>query len=149
MNEHGFIKAVHRKLPPALYRWKIHDNFTGGVPDAWYAGPNGSLFIEYKYVTLPKKPSTRIKTGLSALQLAWLDTMCDYKVVVAVIIGSKTGAIILTRKDWHKPLFNTDFDQGLSIANTSKWIAEKLNGNQNEQAKPNSSNSKLEEPLGN
>jgi len=148
MNEHGFIKAVHRKLPPNLYRWKIHDTYTGGVPDAMYAGPAGTLFVEYKYVNLPKRTSTRIKTGLSALQLAWLDMMCDYKVVVAVIIGSKEGTIVLTKKNWHKPLYRPDFCHGLTVDQTSKWIVGHLNGKQNEKTKPNSSDSKLEKPMG-
>ena len=57
MNEHGFIKSVHRHLPTDIFSWKIHDTFTGGVPDAMYAGPAGILFVEYKYTKLPKKPT--------------------------------------------------------------------------------------------
>ena len=33
MNEHSFIRAIHKSLPAEVYRWKIHDTFTGGVPD--------------------------------------------------------------------------------------------------------------------
>ena len=52
MNEHSFVKSIHRKLPSNLYRWKIHDAFTGGVPDAMYAGPAGILLAHKKLVEL-------------------------------------------------------------------------------------------------
>ena len=123
MNEHGFIKAVHRLLPPDLYRWKIHDTYTGGVPDAWYAGPAGTLFVEYKYIqTLPKRSTTEIKTGLSPLQIAWLTRMFNYGVEVAVIIGSNTGAIILVDATWTQPLYLSNFDKPLSNREVATYI---------------------------
>ena len=123
MNEHSFIKAVHRKLPSDVYRWKIHDTYTGGVPDTWYAGPAGTLFVEYKYIqNLPKRPTTEVKSGLSALQIAWLDRMWDYKVVVAVIIGSKVGSLILSDQEWHKVLKPQDFETGLKPPDIADWL---------------------------
>ena len=96
MNEHGFIKAVHRHLSPEVYRWKIHDTYTGGVPDAFYMGPAGSLFVEYKYVKLPKRESTIVNFGLTKLQVAWLTRahMCGQ--LVAVIIGFDSSAVAIT-----------------------------------------------------
>jgi hypothetical protein len=44
MNEHSFIKSVHRKLPTSMVQWKIQDTFTGGVPGVMYGGPSGILF---------------------------------------------------------------------------------------------------------
>jgi len=97
LNEHSFVKSVHRKLPRSIYRWKIHDSFTGGVPDAMYAGPSGMLFVEYKYLkNLPKKDTTVITTGLSPLQLNWLNQMMDYGHRCVVAIGSSRGIFVIS-----------------------------------------------------
>ena len=130
MNEHGFVKAVHRKLPPSVYKWKIHDTYTGGVPDAMYAGPAGALFVEYKYIPkLPSREDTIIKTGLSPLQIAWLERMCSYKILVAVIIGSNLGGLILTNQEWEKELKNKDFiEHGLPTQEVAEWIGKTLLG---------------------
>lgn len=98
MNEHSFIKSVHRKLPPEIFKWKIHDTFTGGVPDVMYGGPSGILFVEYKYVPkLPVKDSTLIKTTLAPNQIQWLNRMKDCGQKTAVIIGIEKNAIILAK----------------------------------------------------
>jgi hypothetical protein len=127
MNEHGFIKSVHRHLPADTFRWKIHDTFTGGVPDAMYAGPASILFVEYKYLKLPKKETTVIKTGLSALQLQWLDTMLNYDATPAVIIGTAVGGIILTDQEWYKELRLKDFEYALDTKQLSNWIYRSIN----------------------
>ena len=72
MNEHGFVRSVHRQLSPDVFVWKINDKYAGGVPDAFYAGPARCLFIEYKYVKLPKRDTTLVKTSLSEQQKLWL-----------------------------------------------------------------------------
>lgn len=124
MNEHSFVKAVHRKLPPEVYKWKIHDTYTGGVPDAMYAGPAGLLFVEYKYLKkLPKKPTTPIKTGLSELQIIWLERMLLYNVLVVAIIGSPSGAIVLS-KDFRRTLTLSNFDATLSVSECADVIAD-------------------------
>ena len=63
MNEHSFIQSVHRKLARDLYVWKINAAFQNGVPDAYYSGAAGDLWIEYKYGTSHE---------VSALQHLWL-----------------------------------------------------------------------------
>ena len=103
MNEHSFVKSVHRVLPSSVYRWKIHDTYTGGVPDALYCGPKGLLFVEYKWVTLPKRPTTLVKFGLSKLQLEWLDRFEMYGQHVMVALGHSLGVLILTEGQWHLP----------------------------------------------
>ena len=92
MNEHGFIKAVHRHLSPEVYRWKIHDTYTGGVPDAFYCGPAGSLWVEYKYVKLPKRKSTLINFSLSELQRIWLTKMAGYGQTTLLAVGWQQSA---------------------------------------------------------
>ena len=124
MNEHSFVKAVHRKLPPEVYKWKIHDTYTGGVPDAMYAGPAGLLFVEYKYLKkLPKKPTTPIRTGLSELQIIWLERMLLYNVLVVAIIGSPSGAVVLT-EDFRRTLTLSNFDATLSVSQCADRIVD-------------------------
>ena len=95
MNEHSFIRSIHRYLHPDIHSWKIHDTYTGGVPDAMYSGPAGILFVEYKYIkALPKKETTTLKHSLSALQLQWLERM-KLSANAALIIGVGDTCIIL------------------------------------------------------
>ncbi|WP_075881495.1 hypothetical protein [Vreelandella massiliensis] len=111
MNEHGFIRSVHRKLPAGIYRWKINDNFEGGVADAYYSGNKGDLWIEYKYLkALPKRGSTPIRTTLSAQQQLWLADRYREGRRVALVIGSSTGCLVLTTPDeWNRDLTRDDF----------------------------------------
>lgn len=95
MNEHSFVRSIHKALSPDVYKWKIHDTYTGGVPDAMYAGPAGTLFVEYKYVKqLPAKDSTVIRHSLSPLQIAWLERM-KHSTKVALILGVEDTALII------------------------------------------------------
>lgn len=73
MQERTFINKVHKKLPPTIYKWKINDSYTGGVPDCFYSGPAGHCFVEYKFKKeLPKRDRTPINFNLSAQQELWL-----------------------------------------------------------------------------
>lgn len=74
MTEHSFIRSIHRKLPKEIYTWKIHDTYAGGIPDAFYAGPAGILFVEYKYVRKSTaKESLKIPFEISPVQVQWFD----------------------------------------------------------------------------
>ena len=100
MNEHGFIRAVHRHLPDNLFSWKIHDKFAGGVPDAMYVGPAGVLFIEYKYLKdFPKRPNTPVKINVSPLQIAWMEQIAKVNsenVTCVICIGCANTAFIVS-----------------------------------------------------
>jgi len=126
MNEHSFIKSVHRSLPASVYSWKIHDTYTGGVPDSFYAGPTGILFVEYKYLPkLPKRDTTELKTTLSALQKQWLNRMCDFNHNAAVVLGCEDTAIILQNKLWMQPLCKQKYMQmAVPRKQIAHWIEE-------------------------
>ena len=134
MNEHGFIRAVHRKLPDNIYRWKIHDTYAGGVPDAFYAGPARCLFVEYKYLpTLPKRKTTTIKTSLSPNQKHWLDRMLSLDQFVAVVIGSPAASIILINGAWHSDITLYTFSKYATSANNiATWITRTCTEQHNE-----------------
>ena len=112
MNEHSYIKAIHRLLPSDLYKWKINDNFHGGVADAYYSGPAGDLWIEYKYLSKPpKKHDTAIKTCLSDQQLHWLKSRQQEGRNVALVVG-------ITAPEAYKhqnSLILTDFSQVVTM----------------------------------
>jgi hypothetical protein len=101
VNEHSFIKSVHRSLHNNVTKWKIHDRYNGGVPDSFYMGPKGSLWAEYKYLKqLPKRDNTNLRLGLSLLQIEWLNLLYEYNHTVCVILGVEDTAIILLEKQW-------------------------------------------------
>ena len=47
--EKTFIAKIHKALSKEIYRWKINDAYHGGVPDVYYSGLAGCVFVEYKY----------------------------------------------------------------------------------------------------
>tara|TARA_Y100000996_G_C22062046_1_gene453675 strand:+ start:126 stop:521 length:396 start_codon:yes stop_codon:yes gene_type:complete len=127
LNEHGFIKSIHNKLSKEVYKWKIHDTYAGGVPDAFYSGPAGILFIEYKYVPkLPARLTTTIKCNISELQYQWLHRMYDQGHKVAVVLGVDKEAFIMHYPAiWKGPISKEHFqDNCVPFKNVAKWIEE-------------------------
>ena len=124
MDEHGFIRYVHSKLSPALRKWKIHDTFAGGVPDAYYLGPRSDLWIEYKYVkTLPKRSTTTVKTSLSELQKEWLDDLRRCKRPAALVIGHEQRAVIRHSGLWNREFTAYEFQEtSISRKELIGWI---------------------------
>jgi len=95
MNEHSFIKSVHTNVSRDVFVWKILDKYQGGVPDTFYSGPSGYLFIEYKYQTkLPKKSTTKIKIALTELQRTWLSRAQSHRHLTYIVLGSPAGVYI-------------------------------------------------------
>lgn len=105
--ETTFINSVHRHLPADFYRMKNHNQYNGGIADCWYSGVSGDLWVEYKFLSLPKRQNTLISLvdgknpPLSRLQQQWL---CDRKKEgrnVFVIVGAKNGGVIFTSpEEW-------------------------------------------------
>lgn len=103
MNEHTWIKQFHKLLPKELLIWKINDNFQGGVPDAYYAGPYGDVWVEYKYIhRLPKRPDSLIDEYPSVLQQKWLEKLNSCGKSTLVIMSSMHNCIILDHIDGQK-----------------------------------------------
>ena len=127
MNEHGFIKAVHRHLSPEVYRWKIHDTYTGGVPDAFYLGPAGSLWVEYKYVKLPKRPDTIVTFGTSKLQTIWLTRAQECGQLAALIVGFNNSATIILNPAQFGGFCKRGLqEEAQSFKNTAEWITKRV-----------------------
>ena len=113
--ENTFIASVHRYLPDAVYRMKNHNQYNGGIPDVWYSGSKTDLWIEYKFITLPKKDDTLIDLTsaknpiLSHLQQQWLAERHKEGRNVAVIVGSKLGGVWMPNLDWSVTLSTYSF----------------------------------------
>lgn len=111
MNEHGFIRSIHKKVPSSIYKWKINDNYAGGVADAYYSGNGGDLWVEYKYIkALPAKDTTLVRIGLSAQQKLWLSNRFKEGRKVVVVIGSPDGTVILdVPENWNRDMQKHEF----------------------------------------
>ena len=121
MHESDFITAVNKLLPQAIYRWKIHDSFTSGIPDAYYSGTKSDLWVEYKLLrTTPNKHTPK----LTELQKNWLKAQYERGRNVIVIIGFKGGkGFIAEDLTWEKQLNITDLKSKQELAN---WIEKKV-----------------------
>jgi len=113
--ENRFIQSLHKLLPPHVYRMKNHNPYCGGVPDCWYSGGKSDLWVEYKFITPPKRESTIIPltTGknplLSALQQEWLRGRHSEGRNVGVIIGTPKGGVWLPGLSWDAPIDGASF----------------------------------------
>lgn len=107
--ENTFIAAVHRHLPAGLYHMKHHNQYNGGIADVWYSGNAADLWVEYKFIVLPKRPDTPIKINLSELQKNWLRSRSAEGRHVAVIVGSKSGGVYFNNLSWDYTYTSDDF----------------------------------------
>jgi hypothetical protein len=107
--ENTFIASVHKHLPFDLYRIKNNNTYNAGQPDVWYSGPRADLWIEYKFIVVPKHPGTPIKIELSELQKNWLKSRHAEGRRVAVVVGSKAGGALFMGDSWDKHLTSGDF----------------------------------------
>jgi hypothetical protein len=125
MNETSFIKSIHNSIDKkSVHVWKIHDTFTGGVPDAMYSGKAGVLFVEYKYIkTLPKKDNTVIRHSLSPQQVIWLDRMRQ-SAHAALIIGAESNSGVIIVDDFSTNISKMSYlEQSITTKELAQWIS--------------------------
>lgn len=104
--ETTFYTSVHRHLPPPseLHREKMANPYRGGTFDHWYDGPAADLWVEWKFIELPKRPDTmidlvtprgkRMESPLSGLQQEWGRARHKNGRDVWVIVGCKEGGVV-------------------------------------------------------
>ena len=121
--ETTFYTSVHKHLPPVkqFHREKMSNPYTSGTADFWYSGKKADLWVEYKFIVLPKREDTLIIPDLSHLQLEWLDSRYDEGRNVAVIVGCKEGGVIYREGFWDKSYITEVFK---SLLLSRKTIAE-------------------------
>jgi hypothetical protein len=122
--ETRFIQRVERKLDRGVYHMKNANPWIGGVPDSWYSGKGGDLWIEYKY--LPKHGKVSPTKLLSALQRDWLNARHKEGRAVAVIIGCPEGGAILENRVWENDLEATEFNTMVRpVEEVARWITKR------------------------
>ena len=103
--ETTFINALHRKLPTSVYHMKNNNPYTGGIPDCYYSGQSGDVWVEYKFLpTMPVRADVHPAKLLSALQMEWLNGRYAEGRNVAVIIGAPKGGVLLVDRAWEMSL---------------------------------------------
>lgn len=121
--ENTFISSVHKHLCPTVYRMKTNNPYVAGIPDCYYSGKKGELWVEYKFIVIPKRETTLIEVNLSALQTAWLQGRHDEGRNVAIIVGSSEGGVVLNAYDT-RPITPKDFRVRIkSRPDLANWIA--------------------------
>lgn len=113
--ENTFIASVHRHLPANVYSMKNHNQYNGGIADCWYSGASADLWIEYKFITVPKRADTLIdlcggpNPPLSRLQQEWLRDRHREGRNVWVVVGCKTGGVVYQDLLWETPVLQKTF----------------------------------------
>lgn len=126
--ETTFYTGVHKHLPPSLHREKMCNPYRGGTWDFWFSGAT-DLWIEYKFVVLPKRDSTLIDITLSELQIDWGRGRLAEGRNLAVIVGCKEGGVVLLNEQWAKPMVCGLFKERIqSRAEIARWIINATKG---------------------
>ncbi len=121
--ETTFYTSVHKHLPRSLHREKMFNPYSGGTWDFWISGRKQDLWIEYKFMVLPKRESTNIVIDLSPLQKVWGEQRLLEGRNIAVVVGCKEGGVILTQREWLDEMSCAAFKQLLrSRADIAQWI---------------------------
>lgn len=134
--ENTFIGAVHRHLPAELYRMKNSNMYNGGIADCWYSGQQCDLWVEYKFLEVPKRTHTEIQLcdikkpyALSALQQEWLRDRYEEGRNVAVVVGSKDGGVVYPGMEWATFISTETFQRNLvTRKEIAEWITRYVNG---------------------
>jgi len=125
--ETTFRLSVERHLPPirALYRMKNSSLYTAGVADSWYSADRQDLWVEWKYLILPKRLTTEVLANVSPLQSEWLTLRYNEGRNVAVILGCPDGGVVYKDLSWGVPLTCGEYRARLQ---TRKQLANWLEG---------------------
>lgn len=98
---------------------KNHNQYNGGIADVWYSGTRRDLWVEYKYIELPKRASTPIDLVggrsplLSHLQQEWLNARSHEGRNVWVVVGTKSGGVVYPDRTWNDVRTAEEFAQHL------------------------------------
>lgn len=127
--ENAFIKSIHDQLPLGyqFHREKMWNAFRSGTADVWYSGMKADLWVEYKWLELPKRASTAIVLDLSAQQRSWLCSRFLEGRNVAVIAGYTTEhfkyGVVFKHRTWERSFYASELTE---VARPSKEIAQWL-----------------------
>jgi hypothetical protein len=121
--ENTFIAGVHKHLPNGVYKEKMSNPYRGGTPDVYYEA-RFTLWVEYKFIEVPKRADTLITPALTPLQKDWLQRCYDNGHNCRVIVGSRAGGVVLgTPGTWLHGITAGEFVESIK---TKKEIADIL-----------------------
>ncbi len=122
--ERTFRQSITKYLR-GIYVWPINDSYHAGVPDHYYSGQGGDLWVEYKYYPTDRSRFNLVSSDkypkLTRQQQYWLEGRYAEGREIWVIVGMPSGGVILKDFDWMKPVI---VEQIL----TRKEIAEEILG---------------------
>jgi len=105
--ERRFRQSVTKHLK-SIYVWPINDNYHAGVPDHYYSGLGGDLWVEYKYFPTDRAHFDLLRPAktpkLTRQQQHWLDSRYEEGRSVWVVVGMPSGGVILINKEWLEPV---------------------------------------------
>lgn len=127
--ETAFINSIHDQLPPEseFHREKMWNALRSGTVDTWYSGNRTDLWVEYKWITLPRRAETLIEVALSQQQKHWLKSRYAEGRNVAVILGFNIGArkygVVFLHEAWQKSwLTSVCHERARSSKEIALWI---------------------------
>lgn len=115
-----------------VYSMKNNNEYITGIPDVWFSGNGGDLWVELKFVPkLPVKVPLRPGELLSPMQKEWLKDRYHEGRNVAVIIGCKRQrhleGIILTDLKWEEDIPPQQIEALIaSKSELAQWIREQV-----------------------
>lgn len=126
-----FIQRIHRAMGAhAPYHLKVNMPLAGGIPDVYYSGDGGDMWVEYKYDPRAGMGVRFVQPNLSPLQTRWLNQRWKEGRQVAVILGCETGVMIYQHGKWTVPMAPSFFQSNLVseqeaanfiLKRTTKW----------------------------
>lgn len=122
--EASFVRSVNKYIPKEVYHVGMANPYVGGIPDRYYDGNRGDLWVEYKFI--PKITGV-VLPKLSALQTAWLNRAHDNGRNVAVIVGCPDGGKLYQNKMWQLPVKKKIFEITLMTRRElAEWIIKQV-----------------------
>lgn len=134
--ENTFISSIHRHLPVDIYSMKNNNEYNAGIADCWYSGKAGDLWVEYKFLEVPKRPSTVLNFcdikkpySLTTLQQEWLNRRFLEGRAVGVVVGCSGGGVWLPGCSFNLAMTAQEFTNALkSRRELAELIAQKTHG---------------------
>lgn len=121
-----FSQYIKNRMPREVYAWKIMNGMQNGIPDLYFSGCKSDLWAESKWVKIPKKETTAIDPGLSALQTRWLYNRWKEGRNVCVLVGSPIGCVVLQ----NEAMFDSIYKHHLCTPKKeiAEWIIQQTHG---------------------
>jgi hypothetical protein len=123
--ENQFVSGVHGYLPPEadFPRWKTNNPYVAGIWDWYYAGDVDELWIEYKFIVVPKRPDTMVLPALTPLQIHFGRALHRCNRNIAVVVGCAKGAVTYRDLSWERPITASEFTKRvIPRADLARWI---------------------------